>query len=204
MRALARGGVDEPAEHAEHAAKIRVLTSPRADEHEAAYDIRVAQGQLLADLRAAGEAGDVHRTVDPNCMEDRCGVIRHRGGVEGFGLGRQGRSARAGVVEGDEAVAVGQAVELELPRLDGIRETAQEKHIRSDATCLDPEGSVSARVDVAAKGSRRRRARHAGSVRQPSCCSLVTTRPRGQGEHVFRSGLGSEQPGRGVPHGFCT
>ena len=23
-------------------------------------------------------------------------------------------------------------------------------------------------------------------------------------EHVFRSGLGSEQPERGVPHGFCT
>ena len=126
----------------------------------------MAQGQLLTDLRTAGEAGNVHRTVDPDSTEDRRGVLRHRGGVERFGLGRQWRSARAGVVESDEAVAVGQAVELELPRLDGIRETAEEQHIRSDATCLDPEGSVSTCVDVAAKGFRRRRARHAGSVRQ--------------------------------------
>ena len=124
----------------------------------------MAQGKLLTDLRTAGEAGDVHRTVDLDSTEDCHGIVGHRGGVERFGLGRQWRSARPGVVEGDEAVAVGQAVELELPRLHGIGETAEEQHVRSGTTRLDPEGSVSTRVDAAAERFRRRPGRHAGSV----------------------------------------
>ena len=124
----------------------------------------MAQGKLLTDLRTAGEAGDVHRTVDLDSTEDCHGIVGHRGGVERFGLGRQWRSARPGVVEGDEAVAVGQAVELELPRLHGIGETAEEQHLMSGTTRLDPEGSVATRVDAAAERFRRRPGRHAGSV----------------------------------------
>ena len=35
----------------------------------------MTQGQLLTDLRTAGEAGNVHRTVDPDSTEDRRGVL---------------------------------------------------------------------------------------------------------------------------------
>jgi hypothetical protein len=46
------------------------------------------------------------------------------------------------VVEGREAVAVGQAVELELPGLGGIAEPGDEQDVRSVAAALDPELSV--------------------------------------------------------------
>ena len=100
--ARARGGVDEPAEHAEHGPEVRVRTRPRADEHQAADHIRMSQGQLLTDLRPPEKPATWTGPSTPTAAEDRRGVLRHRGGVERLGLWRQWRSARAGVVEGDE------------------------------------------------------------------------------------------------------
>jgi hypothetical protein len=52
---------------------------------------------------------------------------------------RHGGPARAPVVEGGQAVAVGQPVELELPGLDGVAQATDEQGVGSLADLLGPD-----------------------------------------------------------------
>jgi hypothetical protein len=67
--------------------------------------------------------------------QDAGGVVRHRF-YRHRTFGHRGPS-RPTVVEGSQPVAVGEPVELELPRLDGVAEAADEKHVGSLARLLD-------------------------------------------------------------------
>jgi hypothetical protein len=99
----------------------------------------VAQGQLLGDGAFHGEAGDVGR-ANAERLEDRGRVVGHRLGRDG--ARRQHRPARAPVVEGGQAVAVGEPVELELPGLDGAAQASDQQHVRSLADLLGPDVEV--------------------------------------------------------------
>jgi hypothetical protein len=59
---------------------------------------------------------------------------QHLGGVVGHRLHRErsgwhGGPTRSPVVEGGQAVAVGQPVELELPGFDGVAQTPDQQHV---------------------------------------------------------------------------
>jgi hypothetical protein len=62
---------------------------------------------------------------------------------------RHGGAARAAVVEGGEAVAVGQPIQLELPGLDGVAQAADKQDVGSLADLLGPDVEVAGR-DVGA------------------------------------------------------
>jgi hypothetical protein len=69
------------------------------------------------------------------------------GGVVGQHLyrdraGWHGGPARPPVVEGGQAVAVGQPVQLELPRLHGVAQAPNQQHVRSLADLLGPDVEV--------------------------------------------------------------
>ena len=72
---------------------------------------------------------------------------RTRGRVVGHHLDRDraaghGGPTRPAVVERGQAVAVGEPVELELPRLDGVAQAADEQNVRSFADLLGPDVEV--------------------------------------------------------------
>jgi hypothetical protein len=100
----------------------------------------VAERQLLGDDAAAGETGhmrggDIERAQHPGR------VVGHRLDQERcFG---HRRPARPAVVERSQAVAVGQPVELELPRLDRVPEAADQKHVGPVALCDSVQVGVS-------------------------------------------------------------
>jgi hypothetical protein len=50
-----------------------------------------------------------------------------------------GRAPRPAIVEGGEAVALGESVERWLPGLGGIAEPGDDQHVGALATALDPE-----------------------------------------------------------------
>jgi hypothetical protein len=96
----------------------------------------VAEGELLRDDAAAREACDVGGTHVEGAQHPR-GVVGHCL-YRGWPLGHH-CAARSAVVEGGQAVAVGESVELELPRLDGVSKPADQEHFRSLADLLGPD-----------------------------------------------------------------
>ena len=62
------------------------------------------------------------------------------------------RSRHAAIVESDDAVAVGEAVELRLPRLSRIAQPRDQQHIRALSTALDPQLDVADRYPLAHHG----------------------------------------------------
>ena len=61
-------------------------------------------------------------------------------------------SRHTAIVESDEPVAVGEAVELWLPRLGWIAEPRNQQHIRALSTALDPELDVASHSPLARYG----------------------------------------------------
>jgi hypothetical protein len=82
------------------------------------------------------EAGDVGG-ANVERAEDSGRVVRHH--LHGDGASGHRRAAGAAVVEGGQAVAVGECVELELPRLDGVAAAADQQDVRSFADLLGPD-----------------------------------------------------------------
>jgi hypothetical protein len=77
------------------------------------------------------------RRRDLEHAKDAGRVVCHRSHRDGaFGHGRATCSA---VVEGGDAVPVQETVELELPRLDGVPQTADEEHVGPFADLLGPD-----------------------------------------------------------------
>jgi hypothetical protein len=126
----------QPAPELELGAEQGVWASVRAHEHEAANELGVAKRELLRDRASHREACDV------DC--GRVQRVQERGRVVGHGRRRQcpvgqRRASDAPVVEGGQAVAVGQPVELVLPRLGGVAEPGDQQHVGPVAAALDPE-----------------------------------------------------------------
>ena len=94
----------------------------------------MAERQLLGDDAAAGEAGDVGGS-DVERAQDRGGVVGHLLDRDRT-FGHRGPS-RAAVVERGQPVPVREPVELELPRLDGVAEAADEQHVRPQPDLVD-------------------------------------------------------------------
>jgi hypothetical protein len=70
--------------------------------------------------------------------------VKHVGRVIGHGLDRgrplgHCRPSRPAIVERGQAVAVGEPVELKLPRLDRVAETPDQQDIWSFADLFDPD-----------------------------------------------------------------
>jgi hypothetical protein len=133
-RALARRDLGQPADEHAPRAQVGVRHRPGALQDEAADEVGVAERQLLGDDAAAGEAGDVgggnvERAQDPGGV---VGHLLHRDRTRGH----RGPS-RAAVVERGHPVPVGEPAELELPRLDGVAEAADEQDVRSKPDLLD-------------------------------------------------------------------
>jgi hypothetical protein len=82
-------------------------------------------------------------------LEDRGRVVGHQRRRDRPGW--HGGAARPAVVEGGQAVAVGQPIQLELPGLDGVARAADEQDVRSLADLLGPDLEV-AGVDVGTHG----------------------------------------------------
>jgi hypothetical protein len=106
----------------------------------------VAKRELLGNEAAPGEArhvcgGDVERS------HDRGRVVRHR--LDRDRTFRHRRPTRPPVVERSDPIAVGESVELELPRLDGVTQATDQKDVRSLANLLGPDVEL-ARPDVVA------------------------------------------------------
>jgi hypothetical protein len=99
----------------------------------------VAERQLLGDHAAPGEAGHVRgRNVER--AEDVGSVVCHHLGRDRSA--RHGGSTRPAVVERGQAVPVGEPVELELPRLDGVAQASDQQNVRSFADLLGPDVEV--------------------------------------------------------------
>jgi hypothetical protein len=97
------------------------------------------ESKLLGDDAAARESGDVGRG-DVELSEDAGGVIGHH--LHRDRPSRHRGPARPPVVERRQPVAVGEAIELELPRLDGVSESADKQDVRSSADLLGPDVEV--------------------------------------------------------------
>ena len=136
--AFAGRDVDQPVDEAAPRAEVRVHRRPRALQDETANAFGVAQRQLLGDDAAAREAGHVGG-CNVDGFEDGGRVVRHH--LHGD-RPRHHRPACAPVVERGQAVAVHEAVELELPRLDGVAETADEQDVRPLPDLLGPDVEI--------------------------------------------------------------
>jgi hypothetical protein len=68
------------------------------------------------------------------------GVVCHHAGRE-RACG-QGRAPGPAVVEGGEAIAIGEPVELRLPRFGGVAQPGDEQDVRSGSVALDPKLGV--------------------------------------------------------------
>lgn len=137
--ALARRDLDQPPDEEQPRAEVGVHHRPGALEHEAAHELGVAERQLLRDDAAAGEAGD-EGGANVERAEDTGRVVRHH--LHGDGSFGPCRPPRPAVVEGGQAVAVGEPVELELPRLDGVAGAADQQDVRSFADLFSPDVEV--------------------------------------------------------------
>jgi hypothetical protein len=135
-RALARSDLDQPADEEQPRAQVGVHHRPRALQDEAADQLGVAERQLLRDDAAARKAGDVGG-ANVKRSQDAGGVVRHR--LHGDGAFGHGGPTGPAVVERGQAVAVGEPIELELPRLDGVPRAADQQHVRSFADLLGPD-----------------------------------------------------------------
>ena len=133
------GRLGSQRKNAHQPAQVGVHPRQGALQHQAAHELGVPQCQLLADDAAAREAGHV-RGRDVESAQDRGGVVGHH--LHGRRSVGHPRAARAAVVEGRQPVAVGQPVELELPRLDGVAEAADQQDVRSLAHLLGPDVQV--------------------------------------------------------------
>jgi hypothetical protein len=108
----------------------------------------------LCGQRATREPGDVRRRdVEPGEHPRRV-VGEH---FHGERAARHRSAARAAVVERSDAVAVGEPVELELPRLDGVAEAPDQQHVRPRADLLDVDVEVVGRDEAGrVRGDRHR------------------------------------------------
>lgn len=133
---------DQPLHEVRPGAEIWIHHRPGALQNKASDKLRVAQRQLLGDDASGGETRHVGG-VYAQRPEHASRVVRHR-------LNRQRRTtrvggpARAAVVKGREAIGIGEPVQLELPRFDGIPEPADQQHIRALADLLRPDSQVPA------------------------------------------------------------
>jgi hypothetical protein len=93
----------------------------------------------LADDAAAGEARHV-RGPDGAGVEDGGRVVGHR--LHGSRAIGHRRPAGSPIVEGGHAVAVPQSVQLELPRLHGVAEAADQQDVGSLTDLLGPNVEV--------------------------------------------------------------
>jgi hypothetical protein len=132
--ALARCRLRQPAPELELRAEEGVRASVGAHEHQAADQPRVAKRQLLRDGASHREAGDVG-AWHVERAQDAAGVVGHR--LDRAPRIGHRRAPRPAVVERGQAVAVGERVELKLPRLDGVAEAADEQHVGSVPDLLD-------------------------------------------------------------------
>jgi hypothetical protein len=73
---LARGHVSQPAQEVGHRSGVAVEAGPRADQDQAAHQLGMADGQLLGDLAAARESGDVG-AGHTRGSQDGGGVVGH-------------------------------------------------------------------------------------------------------------------------------
>ena len=96
----------------------------------------VPDRQLLGGHAAAREPDDVG-SLDPELVEDGGGVVGHAGHRE-WGVGQR-RAADPAVVEGDGAVAGGEPLLLERPRLGRVAETGDQQDWRAIASVVHPE-----------------------------------------------------------------
>jgi hypothetical protein len=144
-RALARRHLDQPVHESHPRAQVAVRRRPGALQDEAADQSGMAERQPLGDDAAAREARDVGGG-DRERPQHGGRVVGHR--LDRGHPCRHRRAARAAVVEGGHAVAVREAVELELSGLDGVAEAADQQHVGPGADLLD--------VDVEVAGRQRR------------------------------------------------
>jgi hypothetical protein len=94
-------------------------------------------------MRPAHREADDVGARDLQRAQQRGGVVGHRGHRQ-RPLGQR-RAPRTAVVEGGDAVAVREPVELGLPRLGGIAQPGDEQDVGSLPSALGPELDV---VDV--------------------------------------------------------
>ena len=99
----------------------------------------MSQRHLLRGGAAPGEPSDVG-ALDAERARQGGGVVGHVDDREA--VGHHGRAARAPRIEGREPVAVGEAVELEGPRLGRVAEAGEQDHVGSFAALVDPELDV--------------------------------------------------------------
>ncbi len=99
----------------------------------------MAERQLLGDDAAPREAGDVGGR-NAERPEDLGGIVGHH--LRRDRTPRHRRPPCPPVVEGSQAVAVGEPVELELPRLDGVARSADEQDVGTLADLLGPDVEI--------------------------------------------------------------
>jgi hypothetical protein len=138
-RALARCDLRQPAPEGELRVEEGVRASVCAHEDEAANELGLPERQLLCDGASHREAGDVGGGNFEG-SEDGGRVIRHD--LRRDRALRQRGSPCPTIVEGGHAVAVGEAIQLELPRLDGVAEAPDQQDVRSFADLLGPDVEV--------------------------------------------------------------
>jgi hypothetical protein len=113
----------------------------------------MAQREVLRGQAAAGEPADVG-VGDAERPHECGGVVGHV--HDGEAVGRHRRPTGTAVVERGDAIAVGEPVELERPRLGGVGEPGDQDDVGSRAALVDPQLDVAdADVADAGRGGRR-------------------------------------------------